>query len=854
MGEVYRARDSELERDVAIKVLPEAVSQNPDRLARFETEAKAVAKLSHPNILDIHDYGREGDITYSVTELLEGSSLRDELARGPLPWRRAREIAGAVATGLAAAHGKGIIHRDLKPENIFVTEDGRVKILDFGLARIHREVGPEDETGTLTPAATRSGTVLGTVGYMAPEQVRGEAADERSDIFALGCVLYEMLAGRRAFSRDSAVETMNAILNEEPPSFSASGIEVGPELARTVERCLEKKLERRFQSAADLAFALRAIVSDTETGPPLGAAGTAGHGRRRLRFGVAAVIALITIGIIGWRSLERPQTAADDARHLPEPAPLLPVERWLVVVEAFDNRTGDSSLDVVSDTLSEILLDELRFVGRGLGSVPPVAVVPAGSAAAGAARDDAVTTPARGRLLITGSYAHKPRGLEVAAQIRELEGGQILYSARPTVVSRRPDRGELEELLQRLMGGIGLDLHVGLEHVSHVPGYRVFVDYLSGVEEVWSGIPAAIERVERAFAADPEFLRSAWFLYGPMVASIQYDPKPEYLDHIRARADRLTEFERLELEVLESWTTGPAGTGLLAARRLQQLAPNDFLIRFYRAKFADDLNRSREVVGAITEAIERVPRRCFRLRRSMQRLLRRAYDRLGEYELLLELGRQMREEAPGDTFSYLAEAVALVGLNRLEELDSLIEECSSLPGSECDSEWVMVRISMYLAAKGHRQLSIDYGERAARELESLPEDELKRREYYYIGALRAAERWDDYRTVAEARAARTDLTTTARDYSRACVGMAAARTGDSTTAQEIAADVEAAGSYGYAAYVAGYLGERERAVSLIKRSIEEEPGFAFGHFVRWDPDLEPLWGYSPFEELVAPRD
>ena len=240
MGEVYRARDNQLDRDVAVKVLPEAVAQNPDRLERFESEAKAVAKLSHPNILDIHDYGREGEITYSVTELLEGETLRERLEGGTLGWRKATEIGAAIADGLAAAHEAGIIHRDLKPSNVFLTSDGRVKVLDFGLAR--HESLQQGESGTHAPTLTRHtdpGTVLGTVGYMSPEQVKGEVVDARSDIFSLGCVLYEMVSGRRAFVRDTAVETFIAILKEEPAEISTPGVELPAELAGTVRRCLE---------------------------------------------------------------------------------------------------------------------------------------------------------------------------------------------------------------------------------------------------------------------------------------------------------------------------------------------------------------------------------------------------------------------------------------------------------------------------------------------------------------------------------------------------------------------------------------------------------------------------------------
>jgi serine/threonine protein kinase len=268
MGEVYRARDTRLGRDVAIKVLPSGMARDAERLRRFETEARAVAALNHPNILSIHDIGTHDGAPYLVSECLEGQSLRDELKGGALPLRRSIEYGTEIAQGLAAAHDKGIIHRDLKPENIFVTRDGRVKILDFGLAKLARPEPSSDEGATLEGEPTSVGAVLGTVGYMSPEQVKGEPADARSDIFALGTILYEMLSGQRAFRRDTAAETMTAILKEDPPELSATGKQISPAMDRMVRRCLEKKPLQRFQSARDLAFNLEGVsgISSTAAG------------------------------------------------------------------------------------------------------------------------------------------------------------------------------------------------------------------------------------------------------------------------------------------------------------------------------------------------------------------------------------------------------------------------------------------------------------------------------------------------------------------------------------------------------------------------------------------------------------
>ncbi|MGA7078422.1 MAG: protein kinase [Terriglobales bacterium] len=272
MGEVYRARDSRLGRDVAIKVLPEAFARDAERLRRFETEARAIAALNHPNILSIHDIGTYEGAPYLVSECLEGQSLRVELSGGALPLRRAVDYAIQVAHGLAAAHDKGIIHRDLKPENVFGTSEGRVKILDFGLAKLARPETSSDDGATMGDVPTSAGTVLGTVGYMAPEQVRCAPADARSDIFALGTILYEMLFGQRAFRCDTSAETMTAILKEDPPELTLTGKPVSPALERIVRRCLEKNPLQRFQSARDLAFNLEGLSGTTSTSTGTGIA------------------------------------------------------------------------------------------------------------------------------------------------------------------------------------------------------------------------------------------------------------------------------------------------------------------------------------------------------------------------------------------------------------------------------------------------------------------------------------------------------------------------------------------------------------------------------------------------------
>jgi eukaryotic-like serine/threonine-protein kinase len=270
MGEVYKAKDPRLGRDVAIKVLPASFSHDADRLKRFEQEARAAGVLNHPNITAVYDFGSHGNAPYIVTELLEGETLRSRLGPGPIPSRKAIDYAVQMARGLAAAHEKGIVHRDLKPENIFLTRDGRAKILDFGLAKLKSEKPEGSQTDLQTiSGGTLPGVVLGTMGYMAPEQVRGKTADKRSDLFSFGTILYEMLSGQRAFRGDTAADTITAILTKEPPDLSQTNKDVPPGLDWILRHCLEKNPEERFESARDVAFdleALSTVSTPTATG------------------------------------------------------------------------------------------------------------------------------------------------------------------------------------------------------------------------------------------------------------------------------------------------------------------------------------------------------------------------------------------------------------------------------------------------------------------------------------------------------------------------------------------------------------------------------------------------------------
>ena len=314
MGEVYRARDARLKRDVALKVLPAAFSADADRLRRFEQEAQSASALNHPNILAIHDIGTHEDAPYIVSELLEGETLRARLSGGAFSPRKAIGHALQIAHGLAAAHEKGIVHRDLKPENIFVTADGRVKILDFGLAKLTQAEAPASGQTNLPTEApgTEPGVVLGTLGYMSPEQVRGKPADGRSDLFSFGAIFYEMLSGRRAFHGETAADTMSAILTRDPPDLSETNRRIPAALERIVDHCLEKSPEARFQSARDIAFDLEAITGESLSSSPRGLPATAAwRARVRLALPWLAVPIAALAFLAGRRMASRGPVSVD---------------------------------------------------------------------------------------------------------------------------------------------------------------------------------------------------------------------------------------------------------------------------------------------------------------------------------------------------------------------------------------------------------------------------------------------------------------------------------------------------------------------------------------------------------------
>jgi eukaryotic-like serine/threonine-protein kinase len=525
MGEVYRARDSRLGRDVAIKVLPAVLSADSDRLRRFEQEARAAAALNHPNILAVHQMGANEGAPFLVSELLEGETLRQEIQRGRLAVRKTIGYAVQIARGLAAAHEKGVVHRDLKPENLFVTQDGGVKILDFGLAKLTQAAS--DSSGAAPSRETEPGVVMGTVGYMSPEQVRGQTTDQRTDIFSFGAILYEMLTGKRAFQKSTSADTLSAILNEDPPAVSQSDEHIPPALQSVVQRCLEKNAEKRVQSAVELVAALDAVASGLRD-LPQGRIGSISQraskivgGQAGLTIGAALVLLLLT-GAYLWRTRRTIVQKSVPAASIPTLKP-----RRSVAVLEIRNLSARPDQAWLETALPEMLTTELA-AGERLRTI---------------SGEDVARMKANLSLPKTGSYSqdtlariHNNIGVDevVVGSYVPIAAGQIRVDLRlqdtnagqlSEVLSAKGSTQRIDELVSRMGATLRQKLGVGEISSDEISAVRAALPQKPATEELYSeGLrlvrldeyQEARRVLEKAVAAEPDYplahsaLAAAW--------------------------------------------------------------------------------------------------------------------------------------------------------------------------------------------------------------------------------------------------------------------------------------------------------------------------------------------------------
>ncbi len=592
MGEVYRAHDTRLDRDVAIKILPAHLATNPDALRRFEREARAVATLSHPNILAIHDFGTEDDVSYAVMELLEGETLRGRLHRETMKWREAVQIGSLIAEGLAAAHTRGIIHRDLKPENIFLTTDGQIKILDFGIARVKHLIASEDSTLTLKTATTKPGTVLGTVAYMSPEQVRGEAVDAPSDIFSLGCVLYEMLTRQRPFARATTAETMTAILRDEPLPLTPTKVPIA--LEHLLHHCLEKKPSDRFQSARDLAFDLKELLGTGTSSARL----LRPKLRLRPRVWIAAAVFLLLIGsaallyFTSWRG-----QAIDSLAIMP-----------LV------NASNDTNAEYLSDGISEDLIQHLAHLPNLRVTARSTVIRYKGKEV----DPRQVGNELRVSAVFTGRVTLRNDQVFIVVELVKTTDGSQLWGEQ-----YRRQMSDLlavqEEITRQISWNLRLTLtdpekkQLEKRYTQNVEAYQL---YLKGRYQWNQRTPEALRNsiayFQEAIAKDPLYalaysgLADAYFVLGPLVLSVL--PAQEATDKQRAAANKALELDNTLAEAHTSlavvrfmydWNWAEAERSF---QRAIALKPNYAVVHAWYASYLMVSGRLEESIAEIERA------------------------------------------------------------------------------------------------------------------------------------------------------------------------------------------------------------------------------------------------------------
>jgi tetratricopeptide (TPR) repeat protein len=738
MGEVYRAHDERLDRDVAIKVLPEAVAQNPDRLARFEREAKAVAKLSHSNILEIFDYGREGDTTYAVTELLEGRSLREALVGGPMPWKKAIDIGAAVADGLARAHDKNVVHRDIKPSNIFVCSD----------------------------------------------------------------------------------------------------------VSKTIERCLEKEPEHRFQSASDLAYNLRTISSGSA--PAFSGPARRATGRRRsiVRFAVAAAALIaIVIGVTFWAPW----------RKVPEPSPEIVPNR--VAIEPFNNRTGDPSLDAVGAMAADEIAH--RFTETGAAEAVPILEGPEessdGERALRLARERGAA------FLLSGAYYLDADSLRLQARLFGTLEGDLIYAFEPVAANGAVAAEAIETMGERVLAAVAMHLlfDFDISVIRPPSNYDAFQAFLQGFVVFGKDSDVTYQQCKRALELDPRFYSARSLAVLANFQRREWDLARQDLAVVETHLAKMPPFEQAYYEYLTTSLTGEGERKLLALRRMQKLAPQ---ISFYRSDLGKALisrNRPREAIQTLEPILLSFFDQMTHGSTWPLEFTCCAHHMLGEYEKELEYAELGLKHFPDGEGFYLGKAGALAALGETAKVSRVIDELLRVQTRDWPAGLVMAVVAMELRAHGHRDAAEEMAARSVGWCEAhstvLEEGNDGEEMHWYVYALWIAGRLE---TLDELIANLPD--TGINGLQRTAVrGWIAARRGDHEKAMQISDSVLEGDDYHRSwvtyrrASIAAHLGDKERAVDLLTQAFSN--GYVYSQLPHADPGFEPLWDYPPFQDLIRPN-
>ncbi len=843
MGQVWRAHDSRLGRDVAVKVLPAEFASDPERLQRFEREARATAALSNPNILAVFDIGSHDGEPYIVEELVEGDSLRALLNRGELALDTVAGLAAQIAGGLAAAHDKSIVHRDLKPENVIVTTDGQAKILDFGLAKFVA-AAPAGSAATLThvpTGATELGAVLGTAAYMAPEQALGRPVDQRADVFAFGVVLYEMLCGQRPFHGATGTEIVAAILKDEPPPLPES---VPAYLRQIVGRCLQKAPEQRFASAREVLAALQT--------PSTPAAAPAPARSLRLLRGVA-LVAAAAVGIVALGAVALVIVRGRGTRAVP--ATELDPRRILVV--PFENMTGDTSLDAVGRLASDAIGQGLLQIGEiELATVERAAL--AGDASSVAEAGRAMARERGAGTMVTGSCYLAGDILELRTWLTDTGSGKVVYALDPDSGPRGDPRPVVEAARERVKGAVAYHLSPIRGHLSRPLRYEAFREFEAGMAGWGFDSEAASKHFERVIELEP----GCWMAYLRLATMLSAQGRTAeaagLMAKVRENEARLAPTELLFLKLDDARTAANPLEGLRIARQLHELAPHDFFMAWGAAYLASVANYPREALEHLGDVRTMDWTRASRFPQGewFLRVAAWSHHFLGEYDAELEVAELAVRVYPTSHASRGHQVRALAALGRLEEIDRAIEASLTVPAGRGSPGTTMLEAAEELRAHGHPAEAIRMAGRGAGWYASRPEGDAEAQGSLGNRAesLWMAERWEEARRLAEAWSAAG----TKNFHARGMVGVMAARRGDLATANAVDAELAAIdrpAARGYALYwraaIAAQAGARGRSIELLREAFTK--GLPFQPSIHEYVYIEPLHGYPPFEELIKPK-
>jgi tetratricopeptide (TPR) repeat protein len=856
MGVVYRARDTMLEREVAVKVLPPEFAKDPRRRARFEQEARAVARLNHPNIMQVHDFGVDGEVAFAVVELVDGATLRTILGIRRLPWEEAVAIAVQVAWALAAAHAKGIAHRDLKPENVMVDDDGRVKVLDFGLAAVlGRGDVAENDAETESTELTGSGTIRGTPGYMAPEQVRGESCDARTDVFALGCLLYELVTGRRAFAGATPTESCGAVLRDHPPPPSGTVPELPRAFDRIIERCLAKRPADRFSTGHDVALALEAVsgagAQRTTTG-----AQTPQRRPARRRWLLAAAACGVALAVTAGLLLREAAPPGDQAAPADAVGAAAALDPQLVLVIPFENQTGDKQLGPLGRMAAD-------WIGQGLARMDGMRTVPAldvlglvsGAGGTMGTRELAEATGAG--VVVTGAYYRIGGALRFQATAVDAAAGEVLYTAEAAAGSEAPMLA-IQELQASMVGAIGTrsgTLDPDTWRAVTPPNADAYREFLAGVDLFSDDYPRAIAHFDRSIELDPDFVTAYWYKAGALANQGRYAEAHAIYQHLGTQRERLTPFERHGVSAALARYQGRWDDAVAHHREQLRLAPRSTVTRYLLGMQLVFANRPREA-AEVFGGFSGVPAAGWSAASPSCAwpfsYWGEAYHMLGRFEEELELARRGLETCGDRVLLHRLRLGALAGLGRAEELQRALDGARESQAG-ASSGGVLLRIAAAeLRAHGDRRRGDELARRAVDWERENGDDAAD-----LAWALRLAGEVDEaHRILREVLAGQADEEIDVELLG--LLGVTAARAGDRGQAEEVVrrlGGIDRPYSRGITSYwqacVVAWLGEHERALAMLQRAFTE--GQAAGVWLHRDPDLEPLWDHPEFQRLLEPR-